>query len=241
MLKASFSRSKLLLALGLSAAIALTGCSSTGSSLFGPQADPRLTAGSDAEFFSKSGFQACAAGASIAAVTCLAASSNKATCMIVAGIAACGVAMGGNYYLDQRRSEFSNTNERLQAYTKDVQADTQRIVSRTEIAYEVIRDDKKTLETLKKQIATKEISTEAAQAELTSIDNNIALLGKELNNMQKRADNYQEVAQQERQDGANKKGLTELDRSISEMNTKIAALKSEVDTLYSQREAIKLG
>lgn len=243
MLEKSFTPSKLLVAIGLSAALFLSGCVTTGSSLLGgTQADSRLTTGSDAQFFSKSGFQACAAGAGVAALACLATnSSNKAACMIVAGIASCGIAMGGNYYLDHRRSEFANTNERLQAYTADVQADTQRIVNRTETAYAVIQDDKKHLQTIQRQIASKQLDTEKAKAELAHIDTNIALLNKDLANMQNRADNYQEVAQKERLDGAKQKDIAALDQSIVTMRSKITALKTEVDTLYNQREAIKLG
>lgn len=243
MLMKSFTSSKLALAIGLSAALFLSGCVTTGSSLLGGgQADSRLTTGSDAQFFSKSGFQACAAGAGIAALACLASnSSNKTSCMIVAGIASCGIAMGGNYYLDQRRSEFANTNERLQAYTTDIQADTQRIIQRTETASAVIQDDKKHLQTIQRQIANKQIDTEKAKAELTQIDKNIELLNKELANMHNRADNYQEIAQKERAEGANTKEIAALDRNILNMRDKINVLKTEVDTLYSQRDAIKLG
>ena len=85
----------------------LSGCASTGSSLLGgTQADDRLTSGQDAKFFSRSGFQACAGAAAVGVLACmLSNSSNKAACAIIAGVAACGVAMGTNYYLDQRRKK----------------------------------------------------------------------------------------------------------------------------------------
>lgn len=237
------NRSKLLMTLGLSASLILSGCASTGSDLLGgASADSRLTSGSDAQFFSKSGFQACAAGAGIAALACLATnSSNKAACMLVAGIAACGVAMGGNYYLDQRRSEYANTNERLQVITSDVQADTQRIVARTETAYVVIQDDKRHIAQIQKQIASKQMDEKKAKSELAQIDKNIDVLNKDLANMTKRAEEYEKVAQQERLDGANKNSVSKLDQDIATMRSKITVLQGEVASLYDQRNAIKLG
>lgn len=65
----------------------------------GGTADPRLSAGNDAKFFSTSGYQACAVAAGAGVLACaLSNSGNKAACAVVAGLAACGVAMGANYY-----------------------------------------------------------------------------------------------------------------------------------------------
>lgn len=235
--------SKLLTALSLSVALTLSGCASTGSGfLNNASADPRLTSGSDAQFFSKSGFQACATGAGVAALACLATnSSNKAACMLVAGIAACGVAMGGNYYLDQRRSEYANTNERLQAITTDVRADTQRIVARTETAYAVIQDDKRHLAQIQKQIAAKQMDEAKAKSELAQIDKNIEVMNRDLANMTKRAEEYEKVAQKERDDGANKNTVAKLDKDIAAMRKQINLLQKEVASLYDQRNAIQLG
>ena len=235
--------SALLVALGLSATLILSGCASTGSGLLGgASADPRLTSGSDAQFFSKSGFQACATGAGVAALACLASNAgNKPACMLVAGIAACGVAMGGNYYLDQRRSEYANTNERLKAITSDVQADTQRIVARTETAYAVIQDDKRHLAQIQKQIATKQMDEAKAKTELAQIDQNIAVMNRDLANMTKRAEEYEKVAQQERSDGANKNNVAKQDKDIANMRSKINVHQSEVASIYDQRNSNKIG
>ena len=106
---------KLQIAFVATAGMLLSGCATTGSSMLDNNAspDPRLTQSSDAEFFSKSGYQACAVGAGIGILSCaLSNSSNKAVCAVAAGITACGVAMGANYYLDQRRSEYADTTGR---------------------------------------------------------------------------------------------------------------------------------
>lgn len=226
----------------LTASLLLTGCASTGSSMLGgDNADPRLTQGNDAQFFSKSGYQACAVGAGVGILTCaLSNSSNKAVCAVAAGITACGVAMGANYYLDQRRSEYSNTSQRLAKMNTDVQQDTQNVITRTATAQQVINDDQLRIAQIKQAIASKSVNKAKAQNDITEIDRNIALMRKDLGNMRNKVTEYTKVAQKERQDGAGAE-IKQVDISILKMNEKVATLQKEVDGLYNQRSAITLG
>jgi len=67
--------------------------------------DPRLANNHSAEFFSKSGLQACGVGALGGLLACqLANPSNKGRCMLIAAAAGCGVGMGANYYIDHQRA-----------------------------------------------------------------------------------------------------------------------------------------
>jgi len=233
--------SKLLISFVVAGSILLTGCASTGSSLTGNAPDPRLTQGASAEFFTKSGYQACAVAAGAGVLACaLSNSGNKAACAVVAGIAACGVAMGANYYLDQRRSQYSNTTERLQVMTRDVQADTDKVVARTAIAQQVIADDQQNIARIKRDIAAKKLDKAKAQTEIASIDENITYLRKELGNMRSKVTEYTKVADAERAQGSSAE-LKTVDINILKMNEKVAALQKEVDGLYSQRSAITLG
>lgn len=237
----SFFRAKTLVSLVMSSVLVLSGCASTGSSLATNSADTRLTKDNSAQFFSRSGYQACAVAAGLGVLACLVSnSSNKAACAIATGVAACGVAMGANYYLDDRRSKYSNTNQRLQAMTKDVQEDTERVVQRTEVAQRVIVDDKAKIAQIKRDMANKNINIEKAKKDLTGIDQNIAILNRDLKNMQAKVDAYEETVQKERQDGAGNKVAT-MEREIERMKQKVFDLKAEVDALYNQRSAITLG
>jgi len=233
--------SKLLVSFVVAGSILLTGCASTGSSMVSGSADPRLTQGSDAKFFSTSGYQACAVAAGAGVLACaLSNSGNKATCAVVAGLAACGVAMGANYYLDQRRSQYSNTTERLQLMSKDVQADTDKVVARTAIAQQVINDDQQSIAQIKRDIAAKTVDKAKATAEIASIDENISRLRQDLGGMRNKVTEYTKVADAERAQGAGA-DIKQVDISILKMNEKVAALQKEVDGLYSQRNAITLG
>ena len=234
------------ISLMLVASLVLTGCASTGSSMLGDSnsapADPRLTSGNDAKFFSTSGYQACAVAAGAGVLACaLSNSGNKATCAVVAGLAACGVAMGANYYLDQRRAQYADTTQRLDKMTSDVQLETAKVAQRTDTLQRVINDDKQQIATIQKDIKAKTVDKAKAQRDIASIDTNIGLMRKDLSNMKTRVTEFEKVAQLERQNGSSQADVQKVEAEIAKMNTKVVALQQEVDGLYSQRSAITLG
>jgi chromosome segregation ATPase len=162
-------------------------------------------------------------------------------CAVAAGITACGVAMGANYYLDQRRSEYSDTTTRLAKMNSDVELDTQNVIARTATAQQVIKDDQAQIAQIKKDIANKKVDKAKAQVQIADIDSNIARLRKDLGNMRIKVTEYTKVADAERAQGATGAEIKQVDMNIMKMNQKVAALQKEVDGLYSQRSAITLG
>jgi len=243
MSRSVWTRFKLQMVFVLTGSLLLSGCANTGSSMLdgSESPDPRLTQGNDAQFFSKSGYQACAVGAGVGILGCaLSNSSNKAVCAIAAGITACGVAMGANYYLDQRRSEYADTTTRLAKMNSDVEQDTQKVVARTATAQQVIQDDQARIAQIKKDMANKKIDKTKAQAQVAEIDSNIARLRKDLTNMRTKVTEYTKVADAERAQGGSDQ-IKQVDMSIAKMNEKVTALQKEVDGLYNQRSAITLG
>ncbi|MDR5900289.1 hypothetical protein QC823_15060 [Halomonas vilamensis] len=234
---------KLLIGSAVAGTLFLTGCASTGSNTLSANrsADSRLTQGNDAQFFSKSGVQACAAGAAVGIAGCMiSGTSDRNTCMIAAGITACGVAMGANYYLDQRRSEYASTTERLAVMSQDIQNDTQKVIARTETARQVMADDRARIERLQQEISEQQLDRVAAERELAAIDSNISILRRDLNNMQSTVMEYEEVAEAERQE-ANPEEIKEIEQEIDVMKYQVLALQQEVDDLYNMRSAITLG
>lgn len=231
----------------VAAALTLAGCASTGSSMLpggsggNNNADTRLTQGNDAEFFSKSGFQACAGGAATGVLGCMVSgSSNKTACAVAAGIAACGVAMGANYYLDQRRSEYASTEERLTVMSEDIQADTAKVIERTQTARQVIADDRESIQALQDKMQAQSLDREKAMRQLAGIDSNIEILKKDVANMQKSVHEYREVADKERQQ-ASPQEMQQVEEKIDTMNERVVALQGEVDDLYEMRSAVTLG
>jgi uncharacterized protein HemX/predicted small secreted protein len=243
MSRSLWTRFKLQIAFVVAGSLLMTGCANTGSSMLGEGdgADPRLTQGNDAEFFSKSGYQACAVGAGIGILACaLSNSNNKTVCVVAAGITACGVAMGANYYLDQRRAEYADTSTRLAKMNSDVEQDTQKVIARTATAQQVIKDDQAQIAQIKKDIANKKVDHSKAQAQIAGIDSDIARLRKDLANMRTKVTEYSKVADAERSQGTSAE-IRQVDMNIQKMNQKVVTLQKEVDALYSQRSAITLG
>jgi peptidoglycan hydrolase CwlO-like protein len=203
------------------------------------QADPRLTQSDEAQFFSRSGWTACAGGAVVGVIGCQLLSHNdKAKCMLASALVLCGVAMGTNYYLDQRRSQYSNTEQRLDAMIADVREDNRKLQNLTQTARTVMAEDKQQLTKLKKDIAANKVEKSKAQQQIAEIDANTKYLKDTLVDLKAREKQWREVASSERASGAR---VDTLDAEINRMQQQIASLESEINELYQQRSAIHLG
>ncbi|WP_233234749.1 hypothetical protein [Bordetella sp. LUAb4] len=229
-------------ALMLVCSLALSGCASTGSGMLnnnGVKPDPRLTQGSDAKFFSQSALEACMMGAAAGAlVGILAGGKNKAPAAIVGAVAACGVAMGANYYLDVRRSQYKNTSDQLKAMGDDIKADTQKVQDRSNSITAVIADDKASMLRMQSEIAAKTADKAAAQKQLAQIDANIGRIRSDLDNMNKVSAQYRDAGAQT---NASAKDSKEMQKQLAVLDTKIAQLNKEADSYFALRGAIDLG
>lgn len=224
----------------LAMSVTLGGCASTGSGLLGSRSpvDPRLTTNDDAAFFSKSGFQACASAAAVGVAACLlSGSSNKATCAIVAGIAACGIAMGTNYYLDYRRSQYNTTAEMLDAVTSDVEKDTQRLQERSVTLQEVIESDKQKLAKIQFDMAQQKLDAATAKKQLEGVDADIAHMRNEIDNIDNRIAAYREAAAS----AEKAKERRALDTQIEKLQAEATKLHSAMGSLTAQRDSLDWG
>lgn len=219
--------------LGLSTVLVLSGCQSNNG------ADPRITNNSDMEFFSKSGITACAGGAAIGALGCLVSnSSNKGACMLIAAVAGCGVGIGANAYLDNKRKDYSSKEEMLNSMIADIKKENQHLQSASNAARAVIDDDKKALAKIEQDMKQQRLNKAAAEKQLKGIDANIAALRSRLSDMTKREAEWRDIAAKSRDDGIK---TAQLDKQITGMKQQVASLQEELDSLYSQRTAIRLS
>ncbi|ANZ89350.1 MULTISPECIES: hypothetical protein [Enterobacteriaceae] len=218
--------------------VVLAGCQSTGSSS-GGGVDPRLANNQDVEFFNKSGWQACAGGAALGALACAVSnSSNKAVCMAAAAIAGCGVGMGANAYLDNQRKKYASQELQLDAAIKDVESENARIQNATNVAKSVIASDKKTLASIEKDMAAKTVKKDEVQKQIKGVDANIAYLRNTITDMKKHEKQWQDVSASMKKSGSD---TGNLDSKIALMRDKIGSLQGELDSLYTQRTALKVG
>ncbi|ABP62837.1 MULTISPECIES: hypothetical protein [Enterobacteriaceae] len=218
--------------------VVLAGCQSSGSSSSGG-VDPRLANNQDVEFFNKSGWQACAGGAALGALACAVSnSSNKAVCMAAAAVAGCGVGIGANAYLDNQRKKYASKELQLDAAIKDVENENARIQNATNVAKSVIASDKQTLASIEKEMAAKTAKKEVVQKQIKGVDANIAYLRNTITDMKKHEKQWQDVSASMDKTGSDTKNL---DSKIALMHDKIGSLQGELDSLYTQRTALKVG
>ncbi len=222
--------------------LGLTGCQTTGQGLYGQGGvDRRLTSSPSAEFFSKSGLQACAGGATVGVLACfLAEPKERPVCMATAALVGCGVGLGANYYLDKRRAQYANEEQRLDVAIADVQKDNRELQDLTRTAQTVLDDDRRSLLKIQGDIASNRLQQAQARQRLAQIDQNAAFLRQKLANARYKQQEWQKVAAAE-SGTAGAARLDTLNAEIRRMQQQISSLESEIDQLYRQRSAIRLG
>ncbi|MDX3983621.1 MAG: hypothetical protein QHC88_00075 [Achromobacter sp.] len=224
------------------ATLAISGCASTGSSMLsGAQLDPRLTEGNDAEFFSRSGFGACAGAAAVGVTACLLAApaNKKAMCAVIAGIGACGIAMGTNYYLDYRRSQYKSTGAMLDAITQDVEKDTAKLQQRSQTLQAVIETDTQKIEQLRLDVAQGTIDQTVARKKLRDIDADIARIKQEQENIDNKIGSYREASVSTK--AGSQVDIKKLDAQIEKLQVEADKLHGAMGTLTTQRDSLDWG
>jgi hypothetical protein len=215
-------------------AMFLVGCQNMG----GGDVDPRLTNGEDAKFFSKSGLQACAAGAVAGALACAVSNSgNKAACMAIAAVAGCGVGAGANYLLDSRRAKYANNEQRIDSFIEDVQSDNKKLQTRIQNINVVLRENQQTLQQLQRQVANKQVDQRKAKQELDRIKANKAYLEKELADINARVDGYQDIIEKERAAGVDTR---RLQTQLAQLSRTRDSMKRDLDAAYALSSSIKV-
>lgn len=214
--------------------VLVAGCQNMG----GGGVDPRLSSGDDAQFFSKSGLQACAVGAVAGALACAVSNSgNKAACMAIAAVAGCGVGAGANYLLDSRRAKFSNNEQRIDSFIEDVKSDNQKLQTRIQNISVVLKENQQTLKTMQQQLASKQIDQRKAKEQLDQINANKAYLEKQLADINARIDGYQEIIDKEKASGVQTR---RLQSELAQLSKTRDAMKSDLDIAYGLAPSIKV-
>lgn len=205
-----------------------------------PGADPRLSRNSNFDFFTRSGLEACVIGGVGGILICelTASKKDKGTCRIAAAIIGCGVGVGTDVYLNHQRDKYANREQRLRAMTDDVRKDNERLQGLTSTAREVMKDDRASMEKLRRDIRSKQVSNEEARKKLDEIDANRAYLEKTVTDLKKRLTEWRDIASKERKSGVR---VDTMNAEINKMQNQVASLESEIDQLYQQRSAIKIG
>ena len=168
----------------------------------------------------------------------LSGTDNAALCSAVAAVAGCGILMGGNYYLEQQRTSYANKEERLNAYLKDLNKNTQEARTLANSAKTVLTQNQQTLASLNRKLKDNSIQRDEAKRQLKEIDSNIAYLNEKLKKMKESERDWKEVAKKERGSGMN---VAKLDSQIAQYQKQISALEKQITLVSQQRNALNVG
>lgn len=194
--------------------------------------DPSLKK-SGAHFFSKSGFGACAVGASFGILACLASKSDdKFACALLAGAGGCAIAMSTNYVFDNIRSKYAETEQQLDAISDLVKKDIAAVSDVKKATENLIENDKRSIATLEEQYQNKKNSKRALDNKLKEIDANIAYINEKLGAIDKKIDSYN-YAKSKYETQSLSEGEQE---KLLKLEDNIASLKAERDSLYALSE-----
>lgn len=222
--------------ISLISCVMLAGCQTTGDG-GSADADPRLTKSDSASFFTKAGAQGCAAGALTGVLACaLTNSSNKAACMAIAATAGCAAGATTAYVIDQRRAKYSNRETSMNTIIQDVQEDNEKLKKRSTDLRAVMQDNQKTLNDLAQQIKIKQVDRKNAQAQLRTIAANQKLLDAELQELDARNKQFQDVIETRKAMGG--QDVRQLQRQVDELTAQRKALEELKEISYRQFSAV---
>ncbi len=172
----------------------------------------------------------CGAGA----LAGLAAGRNLQSVLIGCGAGAV-VGFGAGYYVEQKRSSYRNTEQRLDAMIADVQDDNQQLQRTLAATQKVVKADMAKIERIDQQLKQGEITAAQAQERMRAVDENREFLEETLANLKERRDEWRRIAYETRNEGSSQK-QAEMRREIDNLERQIAQLEGELDTLVQRRE-----
>lgn len=225
--------------LALSSAVALSGCQNMGSS------SSTLAQGEEVEFFSSSGWGACAVGGAVGAVggTAIALMSGAdagtaAAVGVGSAVVGCGVAMGADYYLEKQRSAYAKKEDRLKAYIDETRKNSQMVERATNKAKGQLAKNNQLMANLNKQLKAGQIQKAEAQKQLAQVDADLNAAKSTLEGMKKREQTLRDVARKEKASGLK---VGKFEAEIASLNKKIAAYEKIVQASSKQRSAIQVS
>ncbi len=188
----------------------------------------------DSKFLDSSGLEACLLVGGLAGVLFFAMNQdpNRA---LVAAIAGCGIGVGANYYVQARRSQYRNNEQRLRAMIADLRAENARTRRLIATSKEVIAGDLKQIASVERAYQQKRISLAEARTQMRAAKKNQTRLSQNLSKLRERERHWLRVAQDERRYSSRSRGMAVMDREIQTLQTQVASMEQELDILAQRR------
>lgn len=231
---------KSIVVFGLSLTLLQAGCITTPTSNGGYGATGPLTPAEQrmrqqsSQLDAKTSLQGCAAGAVAGALLGMLSDGKRSNNMMIGAAAGCAVGLAANAYVQSKRQQYQNDEQRIAAMTADVRAENARISSLIATSEEVIAADRKRLAQVNAAYRNKAISSEQARRDLAGVKANRDQLRSTVNSLKTKQQDWVDISNLERQSGTN---TAQLDREIGSLKKRISGLEQEVALMDQQINA----
>ncbi|MGO8869616.1 MAG: hypothetical protein ACLQME_24280 [Alphaproteobacteria bacterium] len=168
------------------------------------------------------------AGAGSALVLCLITGGKLGTCAIAGAIgAAAGGAAGAidGYVTAKQQEESRGSIRAIDAATRDVKNDNQRLSQAIQNAELVVKDSTSRLQQIDEQVKSRQMTLEQAQAERERIERNKQNLDQLIASLEERRSEYQEAA-------------LKMSQPSQDFDDRLREMNSDIDQLKQQRDAL---
>lgn len=182
---------------------------------------------SESKSYAQTASQACLTVGTVAAVAAYLLSDrrHRGRNAAIAGAAGCGVGMGVNHYVQTRRAQYANSEQRLHVMIMDVREDNARLERLVGTTKQVVADDRKRIARIDAAYQSKEMSTAQARSEMRAVVDNRNHLRQTLGALRQKESDWKKVSLYERQAGSDTR---ELDAEILELRRKIQTIEEEL-------------
>jgi chromosome segregation ATPase len=150
----------------------------------------------------------------------------------IAGAAGCGVGMGVNHYVQTRRSQYADGEQRLQVMIQDVRQDNERLEGLIDTTRQVVSEDRKRIAEIDAAYGSNEISVAQARSEMRAVVDNRNHLRQTLEALRQKEREWKQISIYERHSGIDTRALDieiqELRRNISTIEEELAVIEQEI-------------
>jgi hypothetical protein len=183
---------------------------------------------SESAQFAKTSLQGCLAGAAAGALIGALTGEDSGRRAMIGAAGGCAAGFAVNAYVQNKRSQYRDTEARINAMIADVREENENISGLISITRDVIAEDKKRIAAVNAKIRSNEISAAQARAELARVKENRRVLGNTIDGLKDKQAGFAEAAKLERSAGAE---TAKLDAEIRELKGKVATLEAEAELI----------
>lgn len=225
----------------LASALALGACQTIG----GPPltADEELLRTQSDSFVAENTLGGAATGAAVGClilgILSVAANNNASGAGTACAVgAAAGAVVGGiDGYMKAKDAQYkANETAKMEAMAMDVKADNEQLAEMIDTARRVVDNDRRKLDELQRKVDSKQLTLEQARAEAAVIRDNSQQIEGILEEARNKRDLYTDARSR-----LTTSDTAELDDEISRLNSEIAELETQLNTVNSALRVSGLG